>query len=246
MRIYEGPNSASILAVAASDAPPHATPGTQSERKSGPIRDGRYQRLMKSSLFRWFWRNIALMSAEKVFIPYDGPYQQDIPQDLKQELPVMPVSLSSGYKMTARRKAALAHPFEEAFEGYSPAEDLDFFYRVTRSGLLVRALNARLYHHEVAATRIKRQTATLLSITNIAYLVRKHSPTQARHQAMFAVMVLRRLFAELIKDAASGRWRLDQVRAVLRAIPISLSIFRLNGPELKSWYEARQLQLLGR
>lgn len=148
--------------------------------------------------------------------------------------------------MTARRKALLLHPFEEAFQSYAPAEDLDFFYRVTRSGFLVRALNARLYHHEVAATRIKRQTATLLSITNIAFLVRKHSKRQGTHQMMFAIMLLRRLLAEFIKDVASRRWRLDQARAVLRAVPICVKIFRLERSELRGWYVARQLQVLGK
>lgn len=246
MRIYEHDVSKSILSVAASNAPPYSTQGIESKRKTGGIRDGKYASLLKSTPFRWFWRNIALMGAEKVFVPYDGPFQRDIPQELKQGLSIVPVSLSSGYKMTARREAVLAHPFEEAFQSYCPAEDLDFFYRLTRSGYLVRALNARLYHHEVAATRIKQQTATLLSVTNIAYLVRKHSRRQARHQAMFAIMLLRRLLAELIKDVASRRWRLDQFRAVLRAVPISLKIFSLKGADLQTWYEAKQLQLLRR
>lgn len=246
MHVYEQDGSGRILSVAASDAPPHSEHAVGAARKAGGIRNGKYKLFLKSALFRWFWRNIALMGAEKVFIPYNGPFQRDIPQELTQGLPVVPVSLSSGYKMTARREAVLAHPFEEAFQSYSPAEDLDFFYRVSRPGFLVRAVNARLYHHEVAATRIKRQTATLLSITNIAYLVRKHSRQQARHQAMFIIMLMRRLLAELIKDVGSRRWRLDQFRAVLRAFPISLKIFRLKAPNLQPWYEAKQLQLLHR
>lgn len=246
MQVYEADLSGNILAVAASDAPPASEHATTMERKAGGIRDRKFRRFSKLPGFRWLWRNVAMMGAEKVFIPYDGPFQRGIPQELGKDLPIVPVSLSGGYKMTARRKALLLHPFEEAFQSYAPAEDLDFFYRVTRSGFLVRALNARLYHHEVAATRIKRQTATLLSITNIAFLVRKHSKRQGTHQMMFAIMLLRRLLAEFIKDVASRRWRLDQARAVLRAVPICVKIFRLERSELRGWYVARQLQVLGK
>lgn len=245
MRVYEHKDAASVLSVTASDGPPVSAEGLQSERKAGAIRDGRFDRYRQSGLFRWFWRNVVLMAAEKVFIPYDGPYQRSLPEGLaRADLAIVPVSLSSGYKMTARRSAALAHPFEDAFESYSPAEDLDFFYRLTRHGHLVRAAKARIYHHEVAATRIKRQTATLLSITNIAFLVSKHSRHQARHRSLFAVMLLRRFVAELIKDAGSRRWSMNQTRAVLKAIPASISIFRQEREKLPEWYNAKQKEIL--
>lgn len=245
MRVYEHPDAASVLSVTASDGPAVSAEGLHTERKSGAIRDGKFNRYRQSTLFRWFWRNIALMAAEKVFIPYDGPYQRALPDRLARAgLAIVPVSLSSGYKMTARRAAALAHPFEDGFQSYSPAEDLDFFYRLTRHGHLVRAINAKIYHHEVAATRIKRQTATLLSVTNIAYLVRKHSRHQARHQFLFAVMLLRRLLAETIKDLGSRRWGLLQARAILQAIPVSLEIFRSPHETLPDQYKSRQLEIL--
>lgn len=245
MRVYEHPDAASVLSVTASDGPAVSTEGLQSERKSGAIRDGTFSRYRQSRLFRWFWRNIALMAAEKVFIPYDGPYQTALPDRLaKTGLAIIPVSLSSGYKMTARRSAALAHPFEDGFQSYCPAEDLDFLYRITRHGHLVRALDARIYHHEVAATRIKRQTATLLSVTNVAYLVRKHSCHQTRHRFLFAVMLMRRFLAEIIKDLGSRRWGLEQARAILRAIPVSIAIFRSSRETLSDWYKSRQLEIL--
>lgn len=245
MRVYEHPALQEVVAVAASDGPPQGAQGSSSARKDGLVRDGRFKGLFKFRLFRFLWREIAMMSAERVFAPYDGAFRKAPPPSLAStKLRVSPVALIAGYKMTVRRSAGVAVMFEDALQSYCPNEDLDFSYRLSRHGYLLSAHEAKLYHHEVAASRIKRQTALLLSITDVAFLVAKNAADRPAAERTFWNIVRRRVLAELIKDGGSRRWQMGQFRAVFRAIPICREILRQPADKLVPWYMDKQLEIL--
>ncbi len=245
MKIYENSRADEILAVSASDASPISSDNPNMLKKPALKEGKRISELMNLSVFRWVWKNILMMSAERLFIPYAGPYQRNLPEKIHNSgLKISAVSLSSGYKMTVRRTAALEHQFEDAFESYSPAEDLDFLYRITRNGFLVNAKSARLYHHEVAASRIKRRVATLLSVTNVAYVIKTRSSKLSFDAFRFYIMAVRRLFAEIIKDGVSRRWNFAQTRGVGSGIFVSTQIFFKDKNDLETWYRNRQIEIL--
>lgn len=248
MKVYEHPAAQEVLAVAASDASVYNADGTlELTRKDGGLRNERFSNLFENHLFRFFWSEIALMSPERLFIPHSGPYQRDIPPSLAASgLNIISVSMIGGYKLTVRRKAALETGFEDTLESYCAAEDLDFSYRLSQKGYLVAAKNAKLYHHEIAASRLKRRIALTLSITNVAYFVRRNSVSLGRDRFRFTVMLLRRFIAETIKDVGSRRWHLPQVRGAFIAAPISMNIlFYKDNQSLTEWYKHQQLAILG-
>lgn len=245
MRVYEADGQRQLVAVSASDAPPEGDLGDVGARKDGGLRDKAATAGKKSWLFRFLWRELFLMSGERVFVPYAGPFRRGLPADLRHNIRgIHPVTLIGGYRLTARRKVLLAEPFDDALQAYCPAEDLDASYRLSRHGYLAAAQEARLYHHEVAASRLKRRTALILSITNVAYFVRKNSRRINRHRLAFGVMLSRRLLAEFLKDGLSRRWRFDQFRGAVRAIPTSARILFMDRARLKQWYQKRQLHIL--
>lgn len=245
MQIYEHPSCQNVLAVAASDGPPFSLDGMEMPRKPSGVQKSRIELLRESRLFRFFWREIALMSHDKLFVPYDGPYQRALSQEISAtDLSISSVSMIAGYKLTARRAIAEELLFEKALQSYSPAEDLDFTYRISRSGYLVCAHNAKLYHHEIATSRVKRRAAILLSVTNVAYFVRTNATHPFKSKFTFAIMLMRRLLAEFIKDVGSRRWGFEQFRAVIDAIPVSAGIFTRDINDLPEWYREKQLQIL--
>lgn len=147
--------------------------------------------------------------------------------------------------MTARRSALLQVPFEPAFRSYSPGEDFDISYRLSRIGVICAAPDARIYHHEVAVSRIRREQELVLSICNAAYLLRKHSPDLTHDRKRWARLMPRRLLAKLLKDGLTRRWSFPQLRATRRAMAISGEILTFPDlSQLEAWYVGIQQEIL--
>lgn len=248
LRVYEADRDRRIAAVSASDAPLPGAEGLAAEAKTGPSKSRLTERLLGSSrVIRFLWVELLMMSADRVFIPYDGNWHR--PDEATVAATglgrIHPLTTIAGYRMTVRRSVALAEPFDGDLLAYASAEDLDATYRFSRHGWNVAALDGRIYHHEAMAGRLKRQQSTMLSVLNIAFLLRRHSRRPARHTVMFYIMVFRRLLAELLKDGLSRRWTFPQLRGIAAAVPATVRILRHDRATLAAFYDGIQRKVLG-
>lgn len=249
LKLYEADRDRKIAAISASDGPMPSGTGLETEAKTGISKAPLTQRLLaRSSFIRFLWVEVLLMSADRVFIPYDRrwhrPDETTVAAYTSSDK-VYPLTTIGGYRMTVRRSVALAEPFDDDLLGYASAEDLDATYRFSRHGWNVVATDGRIYHHEAMANRLKRQQSTTLSVLNVAFLLRKHSRFPVRHTIQFYVMLLRRLLAELLKEGLSRRWQFPQLRGVAASVPATVRILSHDRATLGPFYDGIQRKLLG-
>lgn len=247
LRVYEGDANHEIVAIGAGSGP---SPLELGEVTSKTVTDlsSRAEMIKESRLGQFLWRELFLMGRAVTFIPYAGPFGSPIPEWATSFKPeVVPAIHIGAGRMTVRRSALLREMFEPAFRSYCPGEDFDLSYRLSRIGVICAVPSAQIYHHEVAASRIRREQELVLSICNAAYLLRKHSPDLGRDRRRWAVLMARRLLAELLKDGLTRRWRLPQLRAARRAAKISRQILAFpDDANLADWYISVQQGILKR
>jgi GT2 family glycosyltransferase len=192
----------------------------------------------------WAWWNVFLMHYTKTFIPYDGAYHgRPMPEQLVGE-PVVPEVLLHGCRMTFRRPVIMAEQFEPLMLSYCPGEDVDASYRASRHGILVTATKAFLHHYQSGGGRIDRYTVSLLTTMNQAMCLRRHAKQLQRRTYDFWVLMLRKMCAELCKDALSRRWDLPQFKGLLHSVRVSYTILRLSPDELERLYPHLQQRVL--
>ena len=206
------------------------------------------QAFKASALFRFFWRDLLLMAAERRFVRYDDPPRHRHPEafDAAAFPDAVPVEFISGYAITVRRNVVAGEPFDDGLVAYAAAEDLDATYRFGRHGVIVLAPQARLHHMEAASGRIKRTKAATFGLLNIAYFVRKNSKGPVSDGARVALLALRMLPAEIVKDLASGRWSMPQLGGVLLACFHLPRVLIRPPARLQPWYGDLQLAILQR
>jgi len=244
MRVYEADANATVKGVQANTV--HAPPGEiiiEDRRKPA----GRWPepKGLTKSFQRWILRNVFLMGATKIFIPYDGQfYTREMPASVA-ELNVVQIPLLEGYGMTYRRQAILQEPFEPLLRFYAAGEDLDASYRVSRQGCLLMAIDSKLHHFTSAGGRLSRLKVSALSAMNQALFIRKNSNNFQSCRRQFYVLLLRRIIAEFLKDLLSCRLSLPQMRGLFVALKPSHKIFTLPLRELAEWYPRFQQDFLG-
>ena len=198
--------------------------------------------------WRWFRRNVLMMSMETMFVPYDKKRSSiTIRLDQVRDVVGHDSNVSDympGYAMSVRTQIARDEPFNPFLLAYCPLEDLDATYRFGRHGCCVISRKSRLNHYEVAASRVTRKLATSLGISNMALFIYTNSNDLRWHKVKFGIYVLRRLIGETIKDVGSKRFDLPQARGVLGAIPVSIGIFRRPFAKANLWYVDRQREML--
>jgi len=248
MRIYEADTNLTLAGVQAdlSEVSPHcvdAVDVSMTRRAVGGAQmfsDG----FRSSAIVGWLWRELFLMDAGKLFIPY---HQSHWPKGMGVELTgldIDPVRLFHGCRMTFRREIVVAEPFESLFLSYSPGEDLDCSYRASRHGALVTSRRAKVHHFETASSRINRYKVSLLQALNQALCIRRHATDLERTRACYYSLMRRRLLAEFLKDSLSGRCSLPQFRGLISAIRRSPQIFRMTDDELARHYPEIQRRIL--
>jgi glycosyltransferase involved in cell wall biosynthesis len=250
MAVYEKDRRGKISCVAAAatlDDPRQADAPdiSRKERSQASQRGGLSQRL-PSGLKKFITKYLLLIDLEQRFIPYDaigyGP-KPGVPAGVSED-EVFAVGLVSGFRITVRRRVALIEKFDEGLIAYCPAEDLDATYRFLRHGANVVAKNARLYHHEAAASRLKRRKVAELSALNIAYFLRAKSKQLAAHCAIFYLWSLRMFASAALRDLVGRRWDFPDTMGTAAAISRSVSVFRRAGNDLLPWYEDVQYEIL--
>lgn len=243
MAVYEADPDKGIAAVAAQGAPrPADLDVSGMERKAAGSHKIPSESRM-AGIKRFILREILLMSADRMFVGYDSAdMARPEPGVTVKGLPKL--SHISGYLMTVRRTVAEREPFDAHLLSYAPAEDLDATYRWSRHGALVAEPLARIYHHEVAAGRIKRRQATTLGLLNTAYFIRRSSNERPRHIVLWSIFLFRRIVAEALKDTLTRRFTYPQFLGALHATILAPQIFAHPADGLGEWYEQVQTGIL--
>jgi len=199
-----------------------------------------------SPLFRWLMIEVMLMAMDKMFVPYDA-HRLRAPRSVPEAVRNLDVAYRRylpGYGLTVRRKIAAREPFDPHLLAYCPNEDLDASYRWGRHGVILACGAAHLHHYEAASGRIKRNKATILAVTNVAFFIRQHSDAFSVHMMRFYVLMARRLLAETIKDLIMGRVTLPQARGVVEGLVLSVRIFRHPRLSIGDWYVELQRRII--
>lgn len=243
---YESPQGHQIAGVSAVHVPePPDDRATAIDRKQSGLNtvNDTENRVMRNPILRWIYREILMMAIDRDFVFYDPAKRHGTAQEfaLLGQSNCYMTPLMPGYAFTVRRSIALREPFEPVFNSYSPAEDTDASYRMSRHGFLLVANTARLHHAQAASGRIKRRQATALRLMNLAYVTRKHS---VGHRLRFGVFLARRTLAEFLKDLLSRRWAFPQFRGALYAATRIVPLFRHPADDLERWYADEQTKVL--
>lgn len=244
MRVYEADTQSVVCGVQASlaDEPPSDMPIADDRKQTGWSEKS--QGLSANRLFQLIWRYVFLMNAEELWIPYDGAMPQHNLPDSIAHLNVHPVPLFHGCRMTFRREAIAQTQFEPMLRAYAAAEDLDASYRVSRRGILIEAIAAKLHHFNSGSSRLSRYQVAALSALNQAACLQKHSNHIDRDRRKFYLLTARRMLAELFKDSLSRRWSLPQMRGMMTAWRLADRVFATPANELSQWYPDFQKALI--
>ena len=204
----------------------------------------RFESLLRLAPVRYLYRRLLLMDGRELFIPYDGEFPRHRLPTALADLAVEPLPLFHGCAMTFRRDVITETGFDPLLRSYSPGDDLDATYRVSRRGALLSAARARVCHIPAAGGRIDRYLTSALSALNQAVCLRKHSSDLVRDRRAYRRLMARRLLAELLKDTLSGRWSLPQLRGLLFSLRYAGAIFRRSNQDLAGWYPGFQERLI--
>ena len=243
MRVYEADPDGVVKGVQAqlANTPPSDQATNEVKKKTGWSEE----KHASFNLFQQFlWKHLFLMNAELLCIPYNGDFPHHQIPAAVAKLNVYPVKLFHGCRMSFRREAILQEMFEPLLRYYAILEDMDASYRVSRQGLLVEAVNAQIHHFHSGSGRISRFKVSVLSALNQALLLRKYSDNYQRDRQRFYILMIRRIIAEVLKDALSRRWSLPQARGLLTAWKYADQVFALPDNNLAEWYPNFQRKLL--
>lgn len=238
MTVYEQDTEGQVAGCQASLA--EAPPGSPASLPAQKVMGG-HGGVRMGRVLQWVNRYVLMMAGDQMFIPYWGRQPK---RPLPPNIPgISQVALFHGCRMTFRRSSLGTAPFDKDLGSYAAGEDLDASYHISRTGLLVQAHAAQLYHHTAASGRLSRGHAAELSAMNMAFLLRKHAGARPIALLRLYVWLLRRMLAELIKDSFSGRFSLPQFCAMLRATASAWLLWLPRQAELAERYANWQLAI---
>ncbi|MEM8580635.1 MAG: glycosyltransferase [Pseudomonadota bacterium] len=235
MAVYSADIEGEVAGIQAILSPeiPQAANFAQNRRKTpqASVNGARSNKLML-----WLKREVFLMTKDRLFIPYDDTERSEtVPGPLSnQDVALAP--LFHGCRMTFRRHNITQTRFDGLLRYYCPGEDLDASYRLARTGLLLTAHRALLYHYNVTTGRIDRYKTTILSALNQAVLLARHATDKSLAKKRYWALMRRRMIAEVLKDGLSGRLSFPQLRGLLAARPLARKAFALGQDNLEDWY----------
>lgn len=180
------------------------------------------------------------LRADDRFVPYDPePPVHEVPAALAA-LDLRSWKLAAGYHLTVRREAALREPFEGRLKGYSPGEDSDATYRLTRHGPILHRPDARIHHAEAPGSRFALFRRVALGATNALLLHRVHSTDRVYSERSNRALLRRRLLIELAKDITNLDPSIPRARGILFALRHVREILRSPDNEVDALFERFQ------
>jgi GT2 family glycosyltransferase len=243
MKIYEADVCGCVAGVAPleADRPPEPLKSAALAAREGTPA----VKVALRSLVQWLY---SMLEQEadviRLFLPYDGAYpNHPVPPELAGAA-VASTRLFNGFRMTFRAPIIRKVGFDATLKRYAAAEDLDASYRASRHGLLLNAINARIFHRQDASARLTRHTRTLLGLLNLAYLYRRNGYDPARLLGIYRRRVLRRLAFDIVRDTGRKRFSLPCARADLKALLHLREVSRIPIAQIAEWYSALQERII--
>jgi hypothetical protein len=245
--VYEADENCRVAAVAGVQhpLPPSGAASLDPESRRTPSANSAAAGLSISSFrwFRWLEDHVLMRSGEWAFLPYsDGYMRAQDDGSIPARLPRRQVI--AGFLLTARRSVAGEFRFDPDLLAYCPVEDGDATYRYSRRGLLVAEPEAFLHHFDAAAGRLKRRKVAELQVTNMALFLRKHSIAPSRDIPRYALRMVRRLVAAVLKDALTRDFSFPRSRGVAAGLAKSARILTHDRATVGPWYQGLQRRIL--
>ncbi len=184
------------------------------------------------------------LQPHNMFVPYDDDFpRMKLPQQVIEQ-PVRPLPLMEGFTMTMRAEAARRCGFESRM--VRGGEDLDFSYRLSRYGAIVRAYTAHVYHAQSRSGRNSPYRATALEATNPLFCHRVHSTDRVRSRSMLRRTYVRRILLEAIDDLAASRWSMPRARGFVKGFARIRGVLALPDEQVDARWRGYQERTLGR
>ncbi len=144
---------------------------------------------------------------------YQNPRPQwHVPQSLRDAFGCFTRRQVHGARMIFRRSAVLNERFDEALTRYAYLEDTDLGYRLGKAGIIVMIPKAKICHLGEYGGRLPTIRASIISVTNAAFLTRKNAEDVAGNMRRLRIDALKRSLFVLVKDLSRGQWRIPQFR----------------------------------
>ncbi|MBV5338805.1 MAG: glycosyltransferase family 2 protein [Deltaproteobacteria bacterium] len=124
---------------------------------------------------------------------------------------VVQVEYMTGFRMSFRSEIIKKHKFSEVFCGYCLFEDTDASFSTYKSGMLVGARNALIYHHKFPTKRSSGFIMGLLPVLNRAYIVAKHAPNDKRLLVHLKIYCLYK-FIQYLVGGLKSQYAKDRAR----------------------------------
>lgn len=178
------------------------------------------------------------------FLPYDAefPYRE-IPSNLNH-LNIGAIRFMTGSTMTFRRSVFLKERFSTILYRYCAGEDQDLSYRVSRHGILVNAINAKICHLEISGGRLTQFQVTVLAALNPAVLQQFYSSEPDLINVLWKRILLKRVIINFLKDASELKFSFMRTRGVIYALFKLSNIHNRDGDDLALWYKDFQKKLI--
>lgn len=181
------------------------------------------------------------LRANDRFVAYDPiPPSHPIPSFLAG-MDVNSWKAAAGYCLTVRRSAAIREPFDGRLIGYSPGEDSDMTYRLTRHGPIIANHQAFVHHLESPGSRFGLRKRTSLGAINPLLFHRVHSTDLRYSEAENRALLRRRLLIELAKDLSTREWTLPRTRGIWHALRQVRPIMRSQADQIDQLFEKYQV-----
>ncbi|WP_299597889.1 glycosyltransferase family 2 protein [uncultured Microbulbifer sp.] len=160
----------------------------------------------------------SVLKANDRFLPYEDKFpSHDVPQFLT-DFNVAFCRTLPGFSLTMRRSIATREKFDNRLLRYSAEEDSDITYRASRSGLLLKSLDAKLHHIGSPGGRLSTYTTTALTAINLVFLHRINSPDLKSSKFRLWKFLLRRSMIEAAKDVYYRDPLFPRFRGIIRGV----------------------------
>lgn len=152
------------------------------------------------------------------------------------ELHAHPIPNMIGFRMTFRTEAIRKFGFDETLHAYALYEDNDASLSALRSGILVEAERAEVFHNRAPGRRTASIAGGAMLLLNLAYVACKHSPIgSAARKAIPKYAKLRGLQYRIRASDGPGKARLEGFRRAAAQLP---ALLEAEGDALAQAYTA--------
>lgn len=170
MAIYDRDHEDRIAAVCAGEA---MTPPAGMDLKTSDWMSAAHRREAGWRRSRnWLEKRLSVLKPQ---LYLGGVFAARPVPDWLADLDGVPVEYMTGFRMSFRTAAIRETGFDEALGGYALDEDIDASFSAARSGLVVAARQARIYHHRFPGGRGDGARLGRMEILNRLYIGLKHA-----------------------------------------------------------------------